>query len=252
MTMKKTFVIMIILVIMSTALTACGDSNERVDNTNGQENNSSTALNETGISEENMDTVSTDSSIDEAYSDEEQQNTDKHYYRTVRLKSVDGLDLIINLPFESLRYKDYYPTLTFTYNTDTGKIERAVYSTYYPNHWGEVPNEFLQEATDIILSGEGICSSFSNIKTEYIDDKSTDITNDILELSFDIDISSYFANFDQYVNKCFVEREQDIEGYKNNVYYDVLYNQSDPIPSCEDRDGYFYDEITRRQVEWEN
>ena len=52
MTMKKTFVIMIILVIMSTALTACGDSNERVDNTNGQENNSSTALNETGISED--------------------------------------------------------------------------------------------------------------------------------------------------------------------------------------------------------
>ena len=37
---------MIILVIMSTALTVCGDSNEIADNTNGQENNSSTALNE--------------------------------------------------------------------------------------------------------------------------------------------------------------------------------------------------------------
>lgn len=251
MTMKKTFVIMIILVIMSTALTACGDSNERVDNTNEQENNSSTALNEIGVSEENMDTVSTDSSIDEAYGDEE-QNTNKHYYRTVRLKSGNSYDLIINLPFESSQYMDYYPTLTFTYNTDTGKIERAVYSTYYPNNSGEESNEFLQEAIDIILSGEGICSSFSNIQTENIDDKLTDITNDIFKLSFDIDISSYFANFDQYVNLCFVENEQDIEGYKNNVYYDVLYNQSDPIPSCEDRDGYFYDEITRRQVEWED
>ena len=242
---------MIILVIMSTALTVCGDSNEIADNTNGQENNSSTALNEIRVSEENMDTVSTDSSIDEAYGDEE-QNTNKHYYRTVRLKSGNSYDLIINLPFESSQYMDYYPTLTFTYNTDTGKIERAVYSTYYPNNSGEESNEFLQEAIDIIMSGEGICSSFSNIQTENIDDKSTDISNDIFKLSFDIDISSYFANFDQYVNLCFVENEQDIEGYKNNVYYDVLYNQSDPIPSCEDRDGYFYDEITRRQVEWED
>lgn len=240
--MKKFLLITITQLMMVIVLTACGN-NSTGDDSSKNEDNTPDTLFEAGTGEENTD-IDTDMLATDGAYESEQVEANKHYYRTVRLKADNSYDLIINLPFESSKLGDYYPTLTFTYNTETGKIERAEYSTYFWYYPGEDTDVFLQEVTDIISSGEGICTKFSNVRTENMDD--------VTKLTFDIDISSYFANFDQYVNLCFVEGEQDIEKYKNSVYYDVLYNQSDPIPSCEDRDGYFYDEITRRQVEWED
>lgn len=229
--------------MMVTVLTACGNNSEGDDSSKNGDNTPDIS-NEAGMGEENMDVDTVGSATDGAY-ESEQVDANKHYYRTVHLKATNSYDLIIGLPFESGQYGDYYPTLTFTYNTDTGLLEKAEYSTYYSySDFAEEPNQFLQEAIDIIASGEGVCAKFSNVRTENLDD--------VTELTFDIDISSYFANFDQYVNLCFVEGEQDIEKYKNSVYYDNLYNYTDSVPACEDRDGYFYDEITRRQVEWED
>lgn len=223
--MKKVLTLLLAATIFTATLTGCGESN---DESSMKTSEATTPE----ITTAEIDTL---------------QTTEKQYYKTIRIQAY-AYDMIIGLdeavPSATFGVQDYLPTLTLHYNVDTGKLESAEYTTYY-FYQPEGEDEDLQSDLDILSSGEGeLLSRFSNIRTENIDAET------ITKVTFDIDISTYLANFIPEINVYFVEGEQDVDGYKEAVYYGVVDGYYDPKPTCEDGDGYFFDQISNRRIEW--
>lgn len=233
--MKKVLSV-ILTAAITLSLTACGE--------NPKENQNSQTTTQSG-----QTIASEDTTANGTVTDEPLENTDKHYYKTVRIigyvySIIPSLQYVME---NQCGYADYLPTLTIHYNTRSGMAESAEYSTYYsyqPDADKKI-SEQLQSDMDSLSTGEGeLLSRFSNIRTENME------TEGVSKLTFDIDISSYFTYFEQYINLYFIEREQNIEEYKNAVFYSCVDGYYDPQPTCEDRENYFYDEITCRRIEW--
>lgn len=257
--MRKKLVYILALVI-TLALTACGESTETVGSANKAAEEmtvpaddsvkpASAADSVKPASEESTSDVSaavgeTDNSGLDVV---ENASVGRHFYRTVRIIAfADAMMPSMTGIMENIfGFGEYLPTITFHYDTETGIAERAEYATYYSySPYGE--NEFLQMDMEA-LSGDGeLCSRFSNFKTEVMEE------DEVTKLSFDMDISTYFTYFDPHINLYFVEKEQDIEGYKNAVYYERIDNYLDPKPTCEEGEGFFYDQISCRRIEWED
>jgi hypothetical protein len=238
--MKKIFRLMILNIIIIAVLTACGGNSSNEDTSNTDANGTVLDEKNDGGTNSEKENESTSGVTDT----DKKEDSDKHYYRTVKVIAfADAMMPSMSGLLESdFGFGEYLPTITFTYNTQTGMVESAMYSTYYAT--GEYGDEELQRDIEA-LSGDGeFCSRFSGFRTEDLDE--------VTELSFDIDISTYFTYFDPIINLCFVEREQDIEGYKDMVYYSRLNNYYDPKPTCEDGEGYFYDQISCRRIEWKD
>ncbi len=240
--MKK--FIFLVVVIMMFVLVACGISVKPAGNTDTVD---------IDTADQAVDSVQADTDvIDEANDGEpvmpEASDSNKHYYKTVRVIGyADAMMPSITGAMESIfGFGDHLPTITFHYDTETGMVESVEYSTYY-SYSPYSDNEFLQMDMDALSTGEGeFLSRFSNFRTEVMEEE------EVTKLSFDIDISTYFTYFDPHINLYFVRKEQDIEGYKNAVYYDCIDNYLDPKPAREEGEGFFYDQISCRRIEWED
>ena len=250
--MRKLF-ICILALVLTFALVACGKSKDAVGsaNTVAEETTAPAADSDSVIAaseESEGDAADVVEETDNSDPDEtENAAADKHFYKTVRIIAfADAMvPSMTGLMENDFGFGEHLPTITFHYNTTTGMVERAEYATFYSySPYGE--NEFLQMDMEALSGDSELCSRFSNIKTDVMEEE------EVTKLSFDIDISTYFPHFDPLINLYFVEREQDIEGYKNAVYYDRIDNYLDPKPTCEDGEGFFYDQISCRRIEWED
>ena len=239
--MKKTLLFLLTVTIIALTLTACGEKSAKNSSTTAAKapNTQAAFSPESDIG---------DSETDESdNSESESEGTDRHIYKTVRIigDTYAMIPYISSILDNTLGYEDHLPTLTFHYNVDTGKAESAEFTTYFPAD-GLNTEDFINSAIDSLSEDNEFCSRLSNIRTEVKD------SENVTALTFDIDISTYFTYFDQYINMFFVEGQQNIEGYKQDVYYSRVDNYYDPKPSCEDGKNYFYDQISGLRVEWED
>jgi len=190
-------------------------------------------------------TESRDSGTDSANGGDADAAT--HVYRTVRVIAYNTamMPALSGLLENDFGFGEWLPTLTFRYDTTTGRAQSASYTNYYPLY--NMGIEDTIEAEKAALSADTeLCRRFSNIRTEVMEDE------ELIALSFDIDISTYFSSLEPLINKCFLEGRQDIQRYKDMVYFDRLDNYLDPKPTCEEGDGFFYEKITCVRIEWED
>ena len=241
----------ILALVLTLVLAACGESTETVDTINKAAEETTVPADDsvTSVTEESTgDVAAAVGETGNSGSDvTENEKVDKHFYETVRIIAfADAMvPSMTGLMENDFGFGEHLPTITFHYDTKTGMAEKAEYATYYSySPYGE--NEFLQMDMEALSGDSELCSRFSNIKTEVMEE------DEVTKLSFDIDISTYFTHFDPHINLYFVEREQDIEGYKNAVYYERIDNYLDPKPTCEEGEGFFYDQISCRRIEWED
>lgn len=236
--MKKMLLFLLTATIIALMLTACGDNPAKTEILQstavvGQDNASDqvNAPDEAESSESETDTL---------------QTTDKHYYKTVRIIGyADAMMPSITGVMENIfGFGEYLPTITFHYNTESGMAESAEYSTYYSYSPYE-DNEFLQSDMEVLSSGEGeFLSRFSNLRTEDME------AEGVTKLTFDMDISTYFSYLYPEINLYFVTGEQNIEDYKDAIYYSRVDGYYDPKPTCEEGENYFYDQISCIRIEW--
>ncbi len=170
----------------------------------------------------------------------------RHIYRTVRVIAyVDAMMPPLTGVIENIfGFGDRLPTLTLQYDTTTGAVEKATFSTYYSAS-GMGTDEYVAADIEALSQDNEMCARFSDIRTQVIE------AEDMLELSFDIDMSTYFNQLDPTINLYLVGKQQDLEGYMNAVYYDRLDNY-DEDPPCEVGDNFFYETINFRRIEWED
>ncbi len=133
---------------------------------------------------------------------------------------------------------DYYkPTLLVTFDTKTGKATSvklyAFFLDYEDDEWVNKSIEKFNEA------GNDTKKKFTNLTKGRVNDNVSYLTCDIDPFSYSIEatISTYLIE------------NQDIEKYKNYVYYDRLYNY-DPDPAAVVTDNSFYETITDVSIEY--
>ena len=198
------------------------------------------------------DTTSQNGSVDVGDSGVESENAadseaTSHVYRTVRIIAYTDamMPTLTGLLENTFGFEDWLPRLTFTYDTTTGMAESASFTTYYPqNNMGI--EETLEAEKAALTQDTEVCRRFSNIRTEVME------AEELIALSFDIDISTYFNHFEPLLSQCFVEGRQDIGRYKDEVYFKRIDNYLDPKPEYEEGDNFFYEKITWRRIEWED
>ena len=164
-------------------------------------------------------------------------------YKYMLIKAPNASSLIysayiFNDPSTVGYLDEYYkPTLLVTYDTKTGKATSvkfyAFFLDYEDDEWVDKSIEKFNEA------GNDTKKKFTNLKKGRVNDNVSYLTCDIDPFSYSIDstISTYLIE------------EQDIEKYKNYVYYDRLYNY-DPDPAAVVTDDSFYEAITDVSIKY--
>ena len=118
--------------------------------------------------------------------------------------------------------------------TTTGKATiYGCFLDYEDNHW---VNEAIEKYN----------SSSDSYKKDIINVSKGRINDEISFIKIEINPESY--KFEQYISS-YIMREQDIEKYKNETYYDNLYNYTDLAPA-EVGDNYFVNGLSKMRLEW--
>jgi len=233
MDMKRRIIALILIAAMTATFAACEAANiSDIDNSEEVANISDTDNSEEVVSGYIVIDADEDSDIPQ------QAASNTHYYKTIKIIGdtyyiSPNLAGVIECDFG---FGEYLPTLTIQYNTTTGMAESAVYCNYYSySSFDEDGNEFLQADLEALSTGEGdMLSRFSNFNTEVME------AEEIIKLSFDIDISTYNTYMDSVVNTYLLAGEQNIEGYKDSMNYN------------EEGENYCYETHYDLRLEWED
>ena len=89
-------------------------------------------------------------------------------------------------------------------------------------------------------------SSSSKSKGSFTNVKKGRVNEEVSYLSADLDIDSYI--FTQFIDT-YIIKSQDIEKYKDEIYYSRLYNYSSNPPH-EEGDNYFEETLEGIRIEW--
>lgn len=134
--------------------------------------------------------------------------------------------------------KEYKPELIVEFDTKTGKaVNVKMYAFFLDGEDDNWVNISLQKYNS--SSGQKK-SEISNVKKGRVNEYVS-----YLECSIDPESHSY----DQYINSLFYE--QDIEKYKDKVYFSNLDNYS-TIPPHEEGANFFEDSLSMFRIEWSN
>ena len=208
--MKKKILLVVIFAILFVGLTGCGNTTKEENNNN----NGNTSTNT--------------------------KKSDHKIYKYMAVRS----DLGSNLLYSAYLFDDsfvvyngdkkYQPCLIMEFNTETGKAKSIKFYSFYG---GE---EYLNQAVEKYeSSSNGAKKNFSNLKKEKINDE-------VYYLVVDVDPESYATT--QFIDTYLV-KGQDIEKYKDEVYYSRLYN-FDSEPPHEEGDNYFEESLESLRIEW--
>lgn len=232
--MRKRFGALLVAFAMCLSLAACGEqsdtSKEKVSKDNdkkitsiidaGSDEEKSENLPEKDLDNEGLSEIGNGDG-GEASGDSESES-DKHYYSKIVITSTNlsvgdfiyGVDsaLMDFGFFDGAAYWGYAPTFTITFDTKTGKATGGVLKGYVPAYAGGEGEtnyeELYEEAISCSSQLDGKIYGFSRDVVERGDENYPIVTC----ISANVDVSEYWANFDQYISLYLIERTQDVDG----------------------------------------
>lgn len=149
-------------------------------------------------------------------------------------------DAIYFGPDNALVRRKYHNSLALDYDTQTGKCVSARLELYTGSE------SSAQDIVMMLQSGGDIDAHLSNETWEMV-------AEDVYAVSADVDISTYFANIDQFVNTYLIEGRQNIDGFKAAVYYNQLSNFGEgSVLYAEDDASHFYGSIAGLALDFSN
>jgi len=214
--MKKKIVLSLLVVISLFMITGCGNKEN-----NNKENNQSNNGN----------------------SNQETKVADHKIYKYMKISTAVSSTLyyhanqLFDNPSEVGHSDDSYkPFLIVEFDTKTGVANKV---TYYGFFLDNDDNMWVNKAIEAYETSSG------EAKDEVTNVKKGRVNQFVSYLTANIDPKSY--GFDQYLQMLF--DGQDIEKYKDEVFFSRLYNYSTE-PAHEEGDNYFEDSLTDIRIEW--
>ena len=130
---------------------------------------------------------------------------------------------------------EYPPCLIAEFDQSTGKATAVKLYAFFLDYEDD---EWVNQAIE----------TYEGSEHEDVTSVTKGRVNDFVSyLCAEIDPDSY--GYDQYIRNLFYD--QNIEKYKDDVYFDNLYNY-DTEPWHEEGEGYFEDALSMKRVEWSN
>lgn len=172
-------------------------------------------------------------------------NGDNNVYKYIKVSSNLGrnffevADILFN-DMSEIEYEDNYykPCLIVEYDTNTKKANSVkVYSFYIDDNTDEWVNKAIDTYKNSTFEYKG---DITNVDKKRLNDSITYLTADINPESF---------TFNQYVGDLI--KEQNIDKYKNDIFYSRLSNYEEE-PKHEESDNYFEESIENIRIEWSN
>lgn len=140
----------------------------------------------------------------------------------------------------ALMRREYHNRLIINYDTQTGKCVSVKLELYTGDE------SEAQNIVSMLQGGGDIDAHLSGEKVETVG-------NDIYRVCADVDVSTYFANIDSFVNTYLIEGVQNVDGFKNAVYYDRLSNYGEgSVLYVEDDAEHFYGSIVGLALDYYN
>ena len=208
--MKKKILLGVIFAVLFVGLTGCGNTTKEEKNNNNGNTNTNTT------------------------------KPDHKIYKYMAVRSDSGSNLLYSAYLFDDSFvvyngdKKYQPCLIMEFDTETGKAKSIKFYTFFS---GE---EYLNQAKEKFeSSSKEAKKNFSNLKTKKLNDE-------LYYLVVDVDPESYACT--QFIDSYLV-KGQDIEKYKDEVYYSRLYNY-DSEPPHEEGDNYFEESLESSRIEW--
>ena len=202
------------LVILISLFTICGCDNK--ENNNGGNNNNNNTNNNT-VNHKVYKYMKISSSI----------SSNLYYYAE---------QLFDNPSAVGYGNKEYEPFLIVEFDTNTGNATNVKYYSFFLDY---EDNEWVNKAIEKYDEASG------KAKDEVKNVKKGRVNDNVSYLTANIDPDSYA--FDQYLQYLF--KGQDIDDYKDRVYYKRLYNYS-TTPEHKEGDNYFEDSLSHIRIEW--
>ena len=175
---------------------------------------------------------------------EDNKKIDHKIYKYMKVSSANGSNLlyVITSVFgetsEVSSGDTYYrPTILFEFDTNTGNAIKAKFYTFFIDYEDD---EWVNQALDKYNN------SSNEYKKYYTNVSKGRVNDNISYLTCDIDLSGYL--FTQFIDTYLV-KGQDIEKYKDEIYYSRLYNYS-TTPPVEVGDNYFEESLEGIRIEW--
>ena len=175
--------------------------------------------------------------IDEDFSLDPSIVEDIHYYRTVTIKPAERVNTLSQVHDVFVYHfqpggSDGNCYFTFTYDTDTGFVQKIEYTCSY--------------SQDDYFEGTYTQERLDNLKSEADKYRLTSVTasGSTLRIEFS---TEKIGRFEQYIIRNLLDGRQDIEGYIKEVYTDQLdqYDGSGKLG-----DHFVYDLFNGYVVEW--
>lgn len=261
--MKKILTILL-CAAMTLSLVACGSKSEKEKTSKEEDTKITSEMNIVSDEPKNENQSSDDVSKDEktpefgnneggeAAADRE-PGSDKHYYSKIVVTSsvnvgafIYGIDMSLDdFGVGGGSYMGYEPSFTISFDKSTGKAIGGVLKGYvsaYGGGEGETNYEELYE--EAIACSPELSSKIYGFSRDVVErgDENYPIVTCI---SANVDVSEYWANFEQYLSLYFIERTQDVEGL------------IDSIMDCENNgltvergSNYIVDPINGLKYEW--
>lgn len=238
--MKRQLLMLLCVVMLCLGLTACGAQSDSVKEKRSKEDDTiiTSEIKTSSDEAKNENQPSDDASKDEgifAGDDNSDGNTssvgeganDRHYYSKVVITSTNlnigdfiyGVDsaLMDFGFFDGAAYWGYEPSFTITFDTSTGKAVKGVLKGYvsaFGGGEGETNyEELFEEAISCSSELSGKIYGFTRDVVERGDENYPIVTC----ISANVDVSEYWANFEQYISLYFIERTQDVEGLADAI-----------------------------------
>ena len=216
--MKKKIILSLLVIVALFTITGCDKKETNASNKGNNNTGSNTNSNET--------------------------KPDHKIYKYMKITSDNANGLLYNAGYifddpGTVSNGDtyYYPTLLVEFDTKTGKGTSAKFYTFFLDYEDD---EWVNKSI------EKYESSSLKSKEKYKNVKKGRVNDSVSYLTADIDINSH--EFTQFISTYLIEG-QDIEKYKDEIFFSRLYNYSSEPPH-EEGDNYFSESLEGLRIEW--
>ena len=169
---------------------------------------------------------------------------DHKVYKNMKISSSNASALLYNvnslfgeISEVSSGDKYYKPTILVEFDVSSGKAINATFYGYFIDY---DDNEWVNKAI------EKYDSSSNEHKKHFTNVQKGRINDNISYLKSDLDVNSHI--FTQFISTYLIEG-QDIEKYKDEIYYSRLDNYS-TTPVVEVGENYFEESLESIRIEW--
>ena len=169
---------------------------------------------------------------------------DHKIYKYIKVTSSNGSTLITPLyavvgeSSEVGHGDDYYkPTIMLEFDSKTGNATKATFYTFFLDD--EPSTEWVDKAK------EKYDESSSEYKKKFTNAKTGRVNDGVTYFSCEVDVDSYVYN--QYIE--LLMKGQDIEDYKDRIFFSRLYNYSTE-PEHSEGDNFFEESLEGLRIEW--